>query len=55
MPFTLKILVYSFLLGETDNSQKSAVVTLWKMKYRSTEAFEELTQCESNQHLVYFL
>lgn len=39
MLFTLKILVYGFLLGETDSSQKSAVVTLWKIKCRSTEAF----------------
>lgn len=55
MPFTLKILVYGFLLGETDGSQKSGVVSLWKMKCRSTEVFQDLIQCKWNQHLVYFL
>jgi len=46
LPFTLKILVYGFLLGETDGNQKSSVAVVWKIKCKSIEAFQDLVRCK---------
>lgn len=42
--FTLKMLVYGFLLGETDRRLKSVVVILWKMKCKAIEAFQDVNE-----------